>query len=615
MLSAFIINRKMEEIKERLTKDQLREKANRLPLRPGVYIMRRKNGDVIYVGKSKALKNRVSQYFGASGDKRLKTEKMVQNVANFDTILTDTEMEALALENKLIKLYKPKYNILLKDSKSYPYIKVDMTKEYPKIEFTRRRSADKARYFGPYSGGSVVYNVIGTLQKAFGIAGCKYSFPKDIGKVRPCIYHQIGQCVAPCSGKVSSEEYKGLFKQILPVLSGNLSSVKETLRERMNRAAENMQYEAAALCRDRIAAIDALKSKQKVLSSLDLNCDIFSLYTDEVCSSIGMYIIREGALTDSDSFIFSNDVIIDEETLPGFLYEMYKNRPDVPHKVYLGMDFAQPITDEMGAMLTALCEHKVEVRVPKKGNLYALAQTVKDYAAHEASEYKLKYEKDSKMLYRLASLLGLEVYPERIEAYDISNYGKENITGGMVCALGGVFKKSEYRTYHVKTTAGQDDYASMKEVIQPPAEPRPSADLILLDGGKGHVAVVRALLREQGISLPVFGMVKDEFHKTRALCDEENTISIANEQSVFQFIYKLQEEVHRFTITRMRSQKTKTVKRSVLEKVPGIGPAKAKAVLAQFGGLAGVRAASVEQIAAVKGLTRQNAEAIKEEFH
>ncbi|MCI8590671.1 MAG: excinuclease ABC subunit UvrC [Clostridiales bacterium] len=601
----------MEEIKEVLTKEQLRSKANRLPLRPGVYIMRRKNGDVIYVGKSKALKNRVSQYFGGS-EQNVKTAKMVQNVANFEYMLTDTEMEALALENSLIKLYKPKYNILLKDGKSYPYIKVDLTKEYPKIEFTRKRTADKARYFGPYSGGSVVYNVIHTLQRAFGIACCKYTFPKDIGRVRPCIYHQIGQCSAPCSGTVSSEEYKALFHQLLPVLGGHLSAVKEQLQEKMMAASDNMQYEAAALYRDRLAAIEALKSRQKVLCSPDVSCDIFSLYTDEVCSAIGMYIIREGALMDSDSFVFANDVIVDAETVPGFLYEIYKNRSDIPHKVYLGMPFAESIGEDIGRMLSDLCGHKVMVQEPKKGALHALTLTVKDYAEHEAREYKLRHEKDSKMLFRLAELLALEVYPERIEAYDISNYGKENITGGMVVAINGAFKKSEYRTYNIKTTAGQDDYASMAEMLNRRLDHGSLPDLILLDGGKGHVGVVRQVLQEKGYSIPVFGMVKDDFHKTRAICDEEHLISIANEQSVFQFVYQLQEEVHRFTITRMRAKKTKSIKHSVLEQVSGVGPAKAKAILAHFGGLAGVKAADVEALAQVKGVTMKNAQDIKE---
>ena len=604
----------MEKLSRVLSRDELREKANRLPLRPGVYIMRRADGTVIYVGKSKSLKNRVTQYFGSGGSHNLKTAKMVSNVADFEYMLTDTEMEALALENRLIKLYQPKYNILLKDSKSYPYIKVDIKSPFPRIEMTRKRLDDGARYFGPYSGARDIYGVIKTLEKTFGIASSKYRFPKDAGKVRPCIYKQIGQCVGPCTGNVSSEEYHALFDQIMPALKGNYGEVRALLSERMQSAAEAMQYESAALYRDRINALDALRTKQKVLCAPDVNYDIFSLYTDDVCSCIGMYVVREGALTDSDSFVFSHDVIVDAESISAFFYEIYKNRTDIPKKVLIGFPMPSDALCDMGKMLSDIAGHKVSVHVPERGDLHALASTVYDFAAHEASEYKHRNERDSKMLFRLAQLLSLEVYPERIESYDISNYGNENITGGMVVAIGGALKKSEYRIFNMKTVSSQDDYASMREMLSRRLEHGNLPDLILLDGGKGHVSVIRELFEERGCDIPVFGMVKDDFHKTRALCDGENTISIANEQAVFQFVYKLQEEVHRFTVTKMRSKKQSTVKHSSLEKVKGIGPEKAKAILAKFGGLAAVKKASVQEIAQVKGVTLQNAQDIKMKF-
>ncbi len=597
-----------------LTKEQLKEKANRLPLRPGVYIMRRKNGTVIYVGKSRALKNRVSQYFGGGGGHNLKTAKMVENVADFDYILTDTEMEALALENRLIKLYQPKYNILLKDGKSYPYIKVNLKEDYPRIEFTRKRGDDGARYFGPYSGGSAVNEVIDTLRKTFGIAGCKHKFPQEIGKVRPCVYRQIGQCSAPCTGKVSPEEYHAVFEQIMPVLRGNFSAVKDQLEQKMNDAAEQMQYEAAALYRDRIRTLDTLRSKQKVVAEPDLNCDLFAVYTDDVCSAIGMYIVREGALTDSDSFIFGHDAILDEEALIGFFYELYRLRTDIPPRVMIGMEISETTRAQLAEILYTLAGKKVEVHLPERGRFRALTSMVQDYAAQQAAEYKHKNERDSKMLFRLAQLLSLEVVPERIEAYDISNYGNEAITGGMVCAVNGEMKKSEYRIYNIKSIEGQDDYEAMRETVSRRLLHGHHPDLILLDGGRGHVGVIRELLREQGYDIPVYGMVKDEFHKTRALCDEENLISIANEQAVFQFIYRLQEEVHRFTVTKMRAKKSATVRRSVLEKIEGIGPAKAKVLLKEFGGLAGVRGASLEQLTAVRGIGKADAQKIKDYF-
>ncbi len=611
-MSAFVVM--MEEIKVPLSREELKEKANRLPLRPGVYIMRRKNGTVIYVGKSRALKNRVTQYFGGGGTHNLKTARMVEQVADFDYILTDTEMEALALENRLIKLYQPKYNILLKDGKSYPFIKVNMKEDYPKIEFTRKRVDDGARYFGPYSGGSAVYGIIDTLRKSFGIAGCKHTFPKDIGKVRPCIYHQIGQCVAPCTGNVTREEYHAIFDELMPVLRGNFASVKADLTDKMNEAAEDMRYEAAAIYRDRIRTLENLHSKQKVIGAPDLNCDIFAMYSDEVCTAIGMYMVREGALTDSDSFIFPAHVIMDGEALSAFFYEFYRNRTDIPGRVIFGQEVDADIEADISAFLSGFAEKKVEFHIPERGTFREYAAMVGDFAAQQAAEYKHKNERDSRMLLRLAQLLDLEVVPERIEAYDISNYGDEFITGGMVCAINGVFKKSEYRMYNIKSTAGQDDYAAMRETISRRLTHGDHPDLILLDGGKGHVGVIRELLREMNVDIPVFGMVKDDFHKTRALCDEENLISIAGEQAVFQFVYKLQEEVHNFTINKMRSRKSATVKHSTLEKIEGIGPAKAKTLLKTFGGLAGVKNSSLDELAAVKGISMADAQRIKDYF-
>lgn len=604
----------MEELTDILTRDELREKANRLPLRPGVYIMRKKNGTVIYVGKSRALKNRVSQYFGAGHGHNLKTVRMVENVANFDIILTDTEMEALALENRLIKLYQPKYNILLKDGKSYPYIKVDMHKPYPRLEFTRRRTDDGAKYFGPYSGGSSVYGVIKTLERGFGIACCKHEFPRDIGRVRPCIYSQIGQCMAPCSGKVTEAEYKEAVTEILPVLQGSYQAVKKSLTEKMMSAADGEQFELAASYRDRIRALESLRSRQKVLGEPDLACDIFAEYRDDVCSAVGMYTVRDGALTDSDCFVFSHDVILDDDAITGLFYELYRGRADIPPRILTGFSLSEEALAQAEQALGGFAGRRVTIHTPERGRFKALVGMVEDFAAQKAAEYKHKYERDSRTLLRLADLLSLEVYPERIEAYDISNYADEHITGGMVCAVDGSFKKSEYRIYNIRSTETQDDYAAMRETLDRRTEHGNLPDLILLDGGRGHVGVIKELFRQKNIDIPVFGMVKDDFHKTRALCDEESIISIAHEQAVFQFLYKLQEEVHRFTITKMRSKKEATVNHSSLEKIKGIGPAKAKALLTSLGGLGGVRSASSEQLSAVKGITEQDVKNITEYF-
>ncbi len=594
----------------------LLEKANSLPLRPGVYIMRDKNDRVIYVGKSRALKNRVSQYFHEAAHHNEKTSRMVSQVFRFDYILTDTEIEALSLENSLIKQYTPKYNIKLKDSKSYPYIRITVNDPYPRITVTRKRLADGARYFGPYSSIAAVYSILGTVQKTFGIASCNREFPRDIGKERPCLNRHIGLCAAPCTGEISSEEYRDIFKEIIPFLRGSFAECERALREKMETASENLMFEAAARYRDRIEALGKLWQRQKVVGSPDMEEDVIALYADEVCSCISVFYIRGGSITDTDHFLYPAEQIIEPENMTAFLSELYNVREYVPHEILL--DFVLP--DEELAMLTesirARVGYKPEIRTPERGDRRALCDMVLDNAKQQAMLYKAQTEKDNKTLVRLASLLRLEVVPERIEAYDISNFGKDNITAGMIVVEDGKLKKSDYRTFRIKSADGVDDYGSMREALSrrlghltdesfgaPP-------DLILLDGGRGHVSVVRELMEELDCGIPVFGMVKDEFHKTRALTDDTSEISISRDQAVFQFIYRIQEEVHRYTITRMENAKGKTLKHSTLEEIEGIGKLRAKSLLSHFGSLAAIRKADKTELLRVPGITAANADAI-----
>ena len=607
-------------IKESENKTLL-EKANTLPLRPGVYIMKNASGSVIYVGKSRKLKNRVSQYFQNS-EKNIKTANMVRQVKDFDYYVCDTEIEALSLENTLIKQYSPKYNIRLKAAKSYPYIKIT-DGAYPKLVMTRKRQSDGGKYFGPYSGTSTVYSVINTLSAVLGLPTCSRHFPKDIGKERPCLYYQMKKCCGVCTGKVTEDEYREKIKFASDVLRGNTASVKRELNEKMLDAAENERFEAAAKYRDTLAALDRLGQRQKVVAAPGTEHDIIALYNDDICSCISIFYIRDGAVSDKSEYVFGKDRIIDESNIASFICELYRVREYIPKSILLSFGIEDEESQLISEYLGSLAGHRVTVRTPERGDMKTLCDMVRDNAAEKAKSYRNEAEKDEKVLLRLAEILGLEVYPERIEAYDISNLSHEHITAGMIVSEGGKFKRSDYRSFKIKTvTEGTDDYQSMREALSrrfahlDDEEGSFSVlpDLILLDGGRGHVSVVKELLTELGIDVPVFGMVKDDFHKTRALCTECEEISIAKENALFVFIYKLQEEVHRFTVSKMSRAKNKTLTKSTLTKIKGIGDAKAKALLKAFGGYSGVKNASLDELVSVKGISRADAENIIDYF-
>lgn len=603
-------------MKENTILDALREKANRLPLTPGVYIMYNGAGKVIYVGKSKALKNRVSQYF-ADTEKDVKTSKMVSDVRSFDFMLTDTEIEALTLENKLIKLYQPKYNILLKDNKNYPYIKVTVNEPYPRIVFTRKRLSDGAKYFGPYSGAGKAMSIIKTTERAFALPQCKREFPRDIGKQRPCIYAQIGQCCAPCTGNVSESEYKGRFSDVLAFLRGSYNEVKKSLTEQMNYAAENLMFETAALMRDRIKTLELLWQKQKILTSPDAEYDIISIYRSETCSCLALYYVRAGAVIDSDNFVFSAEKITDNAEIVSFLCDMYSHREYIPSAVITGIDFTVEEIEIFSSYIKEVCSVKVKVKIPQRGELKSLCDMVESNARLHAMQYLADSEKDSAVLVKLARMLSLEVVPEHIESIDISNYGDDNITAGIISVKNAKLDKKGYRTYKIRATEIQDDYRSMCEALErrvSHSDEQKLPDLLLLDGGKGHVSVVKELFARLGVDVPVFGMVKDEFHKTRTLTDGVNEISIAREQSVFMLVYKIQEEVHRFTVSRMRGAKSKKLTRSSLEDIDGIGKKKASLLLSHFKTIGALKNASAEEISQIKGISVKDAENIRRHF-
>ncbi len=597
--------------------EELRRLANDLPHSPGVYIMYDRNDKVIYVGKSKALHDRVSQYFAPRGHDHYKTARMVSQVERFEYMLTGSEIEALTLENSLIKLHKPRYNIRLKDDKSYPYIKVTVGDEYPRVEFTRRRLNDRAKYFGPYSGSGVAGSLIRTIQRTFGIPRCNRRFPRDIGKERPCMYAQLGQCVAPCTGRLSSEEYKSLIGDVLSFLRGSFGDVKRSLEEKMLYASENLLFEIAAKYRDSIKELERLWDRQVVVGSPDSDFDIVSCWSDEQSECIAVFYVRAGAISDRERFVFGADGILDGDGMVSFLCELYNKREYIPRAIMLGDDPGEENIELLSQYLTEKAGYKVRVRVPQRGDMRELCDMVRRNAEQYAKEYRAEFERDNKTLVKLASMLSLEVVPEKIEAYDISNFGSDNITGGMISVVDGKFNKKGYRTYKMRTVDSPDDYASMREML----ERRLShteleyPDLILLDGGRGHVSTIRTLLEEKGIDIPVYGMVKDEYHKTRALIGEGDEISIAREQSVFQLIYKIQEEVHRFSIKTMSAAKSKSLTHSSLEKIEGVGQTKAKNLLAHFRTIKAIRTAEPEKIAKVRGVSQKNAEDIYKYYH
>lgn len=600
--------------------ERLRDKANSLPRSPGVYIMKDSSGNIIYVGKSKKLKNRVTSYFSGISGHNIKTARMVSLVRDFDYIVTKTEIEALALENVLIKKHSPKYNIKLKDAKSYPYIKLTK-EEYPRLTVTRERRADRARYFGPYSGASAAHAALDAVMKVFSLPTCKRSFPKDIGKDRPCIYRDMGRCVAPCTGKVSAEDFTELVDRAAFVLDGNVRETKEHLTALMEAASEELEFERAAALRDSIISLDKLAEKQKVVADLKVNRDVFAVHFSETVGVLAMLSVRSGALVNKNEFLLSAADQTTPEEMTSLIASHYDEWGGAPKEIMLGFEVSEEDRELLSEYLSLGTKYKVLVKVPERGDGRALCEMARKNAEEAARQYSLEGEREDKNLRRLTELLSLHEPPARIEAYDISNIGNESIVGSMVVYKDGKLKKSDYRIFSVKTTDGADDYGSMREVLtrrlshigDGTASLGDIPDLLLVDGGDAHVGVAKAVLSSMSLEIPVFGMVKDDFHKTRALTDGESEISIAKEFDMYGFIYNLQEEAHRFAVKSSQRAKTKTLTHSSLEKIEGIGPAKARALLSAMP-YGKIKEASREELMAVKGIGAADADRITDYF-
>ena len=610
----------------------LRAKAAALPRLPGVYIMHGSKNEVIYVGKSRSLRDRVSQYFHGVHD--TKTDRMASSVYDFEFIVCTTEMEALSLENRLIKHHTPKYNIKLKDAKSYPYIRVNYKTDYPRITMTRTRLADGALYFGPYSSTSTVFSVITALERTLGIPSCKRNFPADIGKDRPCINYQIGRCVGLCTGNVSKDEYKKIIDTGIEILKGGITEAVKNLTEDMYKYSEELEFEKAAKCRDTIESLKKLGEKQTAVTSPDVECDVFGYCPANMTASghdsLSVFFIRSGYIADRDHFLIDDDVIFNspsedgESDLVNMITRIYSDREYAPREILLSFDISENDRTLIGDYLSSKFEKKINIKTPKRGASKSLCELAINDAKRQAENKVTKRKATEKMLYRLADILCLEVYPERIESFDISNMGNDNITAGMIVALDGKFAKNEYRTYSIKSLNAPDDYAAMREAVlrrlarskNPSDDGKtiPYPDLLLLDGGASHVSIISDALKENGYNVPVFGMVKDDHHKTRTLVSVDGEIDISRLTDVFKFIYSLQEEVHRYTIKRMSNAKRKSVKHSSLEKISGIGPAKAKKLLNHFKTLTALKNSTTNEIASVDGISKTDADRIYEYF-
>lgn len=597
------------------------EELKNLPDLPGVYIMRDKNREIIYVGKAKVLKNRVRQYFGSNKNHSPKVIAMVSNVESFEYIITDSETEALVLECNLIKKHRPKYNILLKDDKQYPYIKVTINEDYPRIFMTRTLKFDGAKYFGPYTGMQPVTAALEIVQKIFKPPLCHRKFPQDIGKDRPCLNHHINNCFAPCiAGKVSKEEYRQVFLDICSFLDGNHKELLEEMQAQMMAASKEMEFETAAAIRDKIEAIRRFDAKQKIINTdSSTDTDVISMARLGNKSFVSVFFVRKGRVTGRLNFkIEDTDISEDGEVLTGFIEQFYGAEKTIPKEILT--EFEVEEKEIISKWLSELRGNKVTLTAPQKGEKRRLVEMVHKNAEVAAENYRInniKYaESKNKISIEIAKKLSLEKIPVRIESYDISNISGSDNVASMVVFVDGKPSKKDYRQFKIKSFEGANDFLAMQEVIyrrfrhareeemqiesenldKKDAKFLPYPDLILLDGGKGQLSSVKEVMEAISADIPVFGMVKDGHHKTRGLLSEKGEIELSPMDNVFKFITRVQDEVHRSAIGYHRSLRSKSLVKSELDSVKGVGSVKKAALIKHFGSVENVKKASIEEL-------------------
>lgn len=602
-------------------KAELRKKAMALPLEPGVYLMKDQKGSIIYIGKAKALKNRVSQYFGADTAHTEKVRQMVSRVDHFDYIITGSEFEALVLECSLIKQYTPKYNILLKDDKGYHYIRVSKP-PFSRISEAKQKAEDGAQYIGPYLSSFAIKQAVDEVNKLFGLSTCRKPLGYHKPCERPCLNHYIGQCCAPCTGKVSPEEYADRVEQAITYLTQGRSKLVTLLRNRMESASDALDFETAARLRDRIRALEKLNTSQKVVQSRIKRQDIIALSQAQGVACFEVFRFTDGALSDREHFF-----VDPSEDLPAiraeFLRRYYSMRDTVPPRIVLDGELED--ADLLSRWLTEKAaangeRYSVRFVFPERGEQAHLLAMCRDNASERVAQQLNLRGRDVAALEELQKLLGLEKLPARIESYDISHTAGTDVVGGMVVFQNGKPLKSAYRRFEIKTVIGQDDYACMREVVgrrlqdyvEKPDDDSFGTlpDLILLDGGKGHVSAVKPLVDSFGYGIPVFGLVKNSHHRTRAITEAGAELSIQSLRSAFTLVSAIGEEVHRFAIGYHRTKHRKQGVATTLTEIPGIGEKRAALLLRHFGSLRAVKSATIDQLTAVKGMTRPAAEAI-----
>lgn len=600
---------------------ELRKKAMALPLLPGVYIMHDKSGEIIYIGKAKALKNRVSQYFGSQNNHAEKVRRMVDNVDDFEYIITDSEFEALILECSLIKQHTPKYNILLKDDKGYSYIRVS-SGDWGRITYVLQKKDDGAQYIGPYKSSYYVKSAVEEANKIFMLPTCNRRFPQDFRKGRPCLNYHIKQCMAPCTGRLKLKDYKESLSQALDFLKGGSSNSIKQLTAQMEEAAENLEFERAARIRDKINAVKKMGEKQKVVANKVLDEDVIASFTDDGKICFQVFRFEGGRLFDRESFIFDSGD--SESEYEEFLLSYYTIRNDVPKNIALDKEF-----DGLEAIAQWLSEkrgNKVNVTVPQRGEQAQLVSMCRSNAAEALAQKKGATVREFGVLEELKETLGLEKLPEYIESYDISNLaGTENVAG-MIVYKNGKPLKSAYKKFKIKGFEGQDDYASMAEVISRrfdeyyKSEDKTEGfgklpDLILLDGGKGQVAAVKQVLERMNISVPLFGMVKDDKHRTRAVTGDGGEIAISSKRALFTFLSKMQDEVHRFAIGYHHARRSKNTFKSSLTNIDGVGEVRAKSLLKYFRTIDNISKADLAELENAPKMTKDSALAVYRYFH
>ena len=597
----------------------IQEHLKQLPAEPGVYLMKDKFDNIIYVGKAKILKNRVRQYFQSSKNHSSKVKSMVKNIDKFEYIITDSELEALILECNLIKKYKPKYNVLLRDDKTYPYIKVTTNEDFPRVLKVRKVIKDKAKYFGPYTNTTAVNDTLDIIKNIYPIRTCNIDIERAIKtNMRPCLNLHIKRCVGPCTGNVTKEEYNKMIEEIILFLSGKEEKLIDILKEKMNKCAMDFNFEEAAIYRDKIKSLEDMMEKQKIdTSTSDLNQDVIAMARahDEAC--VQVFFVRNGKIVGREHFILEGVMDSTRESILGsFVKQFYMEQEYVPKEIIIEDEIEDSFI--LSEWLSSKKGQKVTIRVPQKGEKKSLIEMVRKNAIEYLEKFsdmnKRKYEKSIGALEELKQILNLDNIPKRIESFDITNIQGVDSIGSMVVFTNGKKDKKEYRRYKIKTVIGPNDYDSMAEIVERRLKYGDFPDLMLLDGGKGQVSAVKKVLNKYNVEIPLWGMYKDDKHRTKGLISQEKEIELDRTSNLYRFVASIQEEVHNYAISYHRSLRNKSLTKSELDDIQGIGEKRKKALLNHFKDIEAIKKATFEELLEVEGMNKTSSESVYNYF-